>query len=216
MGARELGKATDGVVSRYLNRRFSLFITTRFLADTAITPNQLTWIIFAFSLQAVPAYLLGLYWLGGLIAQLGSMLDGCDGELARLKGMTSELGAFYDAVLDRYADVITLAALTCRLAWDLGPQLSAYAWLAGLMAAVGGLMTSYSWHLIKTALKGGDVRWPTLLSDSRDMRMLLVAVGSVLAHVDPRILLAPLAWIAIVTNAKAFYRLAVAHRFLRG
>ncbi len=215
MGVGRLGKATDGVVSRYLNRRFSLLITTRLLAGTSITPNQLTWMIFALSLQAAPAYLLGLYWLGGLIAQLGSMLDGCDGELARLKGMASELGAFYDAVLDRYTDVITLAALTYRLAWDIGPALSAYAWLAGLLAAVGGLMTSYSWHLIKTALGGGDVAWPAILSDSRDVRMLLVAVGSVLAHVDPRLLLAPLAWIALVTNAKAFYRLAVAHKLLR-
>ena len=210
--ARSLGKVADGPVSRYLNRRFSQLITLHLLADTGLTPNQVTLIVFIISLQSIPAYLLGLYWLGGLIAQLGSMLDGCDGELARLKGMTSELGAFYDTVLDRYADVLVLIAATYRLALDLGAQLAAYTWIVGVLAIMGGVMTSYSSIFVKEALSGGDVEWPILLSDGRDVRTMLIAVGSVLAHYSPLLLLVCIAWIALVTNLKVAYRLAVAHR----
>ncbi len=215
-GSSSLGKAADGPVSKYINRKFSQQITLRFLAKTSLTPNQVTWIVFLVTLQSVPAYLAGWYWLGGLIAQLGSMLDGCDGELARLKKMTSELGAFYDTVLDRYMDVLIMIAVTYRLALDLGPSLSALAWLIGLFAVLGSLMTSYSSFFVKKALNGGDVAWPLLLSDGRDVRTLILAVCSFLAHIDLRFLLAGMAWIALVTNLKVCYRVGVAHRIFPG
>lgn len=211
-----LGKAADGPVSRYINRKFSQQITLRLLAKTKLTPNQVTWIVFLVTLQSVPAYLLGWYWLGGLIAQLGSMLDGCDGELARLKGMTSELGAFYDTVLDRYMDVLVLIAATYRLAIDLGPPFSTHAWIIGFFAVLGSIMTSYSSIFVKKALSGGDVTWPIVLSDGRDVRTLLLAVCSCLAHVNPLFLLAALAWIAFVTNLKVCYRVSVARYIFPG
>ena len=37
--------------------------------------------------------------------------DGADGDLARLKNMTSPFGGFFDAVLDRYADAAILGGL---------------------------------------------------------------------------------------------------------
>ena len=36
--------------------------------------------------------------------QAGSIIDGVDGDLARLTGKGSPFGAFLDAVIDRYAD----------------------------------------------------------------------------------------------------------------
>jgi len=210
-----LGKAADGPVSRHLNRKFSQQITLHILAKTNLTPNQVTWMIFAFTLLAVPSYLLGFYCLGGIIAQLGSMLDGCDGELARLKGMTSELGAFYDTILDRYMDVLIIIAATYRLALDLTPPASIYAWLVGLFAVLGSMMTSYSSFFVKKALKGGDVAWPVILSDGRDVRTLLLAICSCLVRVSPLFLIAGLAWIAFVTNLKVCYRVSVAHHIFK-
>lgn len=206
MTYRNLGKPTDGPVSRHLNRPISRLVTTRLIAKTKLTPNQLTVIIFLFSLQAVPAYLLGFYWLGALIAQLGSILDGCDGELARLKNMSTPQGAFYDSILDRYVDIATTAALTARLALDY-PQIAIAAWSAGLAAIAGALMTSYSWHLLKDITGGLDVKWPGLLADSRDVRTLLASLASALVYLDPLIPIAALAWTALTSHAKTIYRL---------
>lgn len=202
----KLGKPGDGPVSRHLNRRVSSLITTRLIVKTGLTPNQLTVLIFLFSILAFPAYLSGLYWLGALIAQLGSMLDGCDGELARLKNMSTPQGAFYDSVLDRYVDIATTAALTARLALDY-PQLALAAWSAGLAAIAGALMTSYSWHLLKNMTGSLDVKWPSLLADSRDVRTLLISLASVLVYLDPLIPIAALTWSALTSHAKTIYRL---------
>jgi len=47
-----------------------------------------------------------------MLAQISSIIDGCDGEIARLKFQTSEFGGWYDAILDRYADAFLLFSLT--------------------------------------------------------------------------------------------------------
>lgn len=49
-------------------------------------------------------FALGVAWLAGLIAAMAQILDGVDGQFARLRGEQSKSGAFLDSVLDRYAD----------------------------------------------------------------------------------------------------------------
>ncbi len=46
--------------------------------------------------------------IGGLLVQLSSIIDGCDGEVARLKLIESKYGGWFDAVMDRYADAIII------------------------------------------------------------------------------------------------------------
>ena len=58
-------------------------------------------------------------------------IDGCDGEIARLKFQTSEFGGWYDAVLDRYADAFLLFGLT-YYAYFLGENLFIFIyWIFG-------------------------------------------------------------------------------------
>lgn len=100
-----LRKPVDGLVARHINRNFSLFIT-RFLKDTPIRPNHITGISLAvavlggvMSAWATPS---SVYWLiaGAAMWQLASMLDGVDGELARLKFSGSKLGEWLDTLSD--------------------------------------------------------------------------------------------------------------------
>ena len=56
---------------------------------------------------------------------LASILDGSDGEIARLKQQRSPFGGYFDAVLDRYADTAMLATAAV-FAWrevKAGPSL---------------------------------------------------------------------------------------------
>lgn len=103
---------TDGVVARYLNKRLS-FPLSRLLLTTRITPNHITVVNFFIGLTGCvmllsPDYSLRV--LGALMIQVNSVLDGCDGEVARLKGLSSKLGAWLDTITD---DVLNNAMYVC-------------------------------------------------------------------------------------------------------
>lgn len=163
------GKQADGPVSRYLNRPCSRWISRR-VADTGISPNMVSWLVFALSSLAALLAASASWWLtyilAGVLIQLASVLDGCDGELARLRAQSSDYGGWLDAILDRYGDAALIAALTWQAMNGDGP--SAF-WL-GMAALAGSFMASYSAHksdrLLKESLRIG-----------RDLRMLVLALG---------------------------------------
>ena len=101
----------DGIVSRYLNRPLSR-PAARALAHTPATPNSVTLFTLALSVVAGGAAALGWNIAGGILIQAVSVVDGVDGELARLKRMATRFGAVLDAVTDRYADAVMLAGMT--------------------------------------------------------------------------------------------------------
>jgi CDP-L-myo-inositol myo-inositolphosphotransferase len=100
-----LRKPVDGIVARYVNRNFSLAVT-RLIRNTPIRPNHITGVSLGIaflgayaSAQATP----GSYWwliVGAFLWQLASMMDGVDGELARLKFSGSKLGEWLDTLSD--------------------------------------------------------------------------------------------------------------------
>jgi phosphatidylglycerophosphate synthase len=95
-------KATDGLISRSINRRISLQVT-RSLLETSLTPNQMTAIAALFGLAAIVVVGWGgAAWFvpGAVLLQFQSILDGCDGEISRLKYIRSRLGEWLDQVLD--------------------------------------------------------------------------------------------------------------------
>ena len=104
---RSLTKKTDGLVSRYCNRFFSKAVT-RWLVRWNISPNTVTTVVFLLGLlccflviSADPVSILA----AGLLFQIASILDGCDGEISRLTFKGSDFGAWYDTITDniRYA-----------------------------------------------------------------------------------------------------------------
>lgn len=111
---KSLSKGGDGLISKHFNRKISTLISS-YLVNTPITPNMISFIIL---LLAVPAFFLlarGTYpWLifGGLLIQFMSVLDGCDGEMARMKFKESKWGGFLDANLDKYIDTAAIAGMT--------------------------------------------------------------------------------------------------------
>lgn len=100
-----LRKPVDGLISRYLNRPISLFIS-KYLVKTKITPNTITYFVFLLSLLS--GILMGMseFILGAILMQVSSILDGCDGEVARLKFQSSKFGAWLDSILDDFSNAI--------------------------------------------------------------------------------------------------------------
>jgi CDP-L-myo-inositol myo-inositolphosphotransferase len=104
-----LTKPTDGVVSRLLNRRISLAVT-RLLVRTGIKPNWMTVGLMALGPLACAAAVIADPWwllvLAGLLYQTQSILDGCDGEIARLTYRFSKTGQWLDSIGDALANYL--------------------------------------------------------------------------------------------------------------
>jgi len=81
-----LVKDSDGFMSRYFARPISIRVS-RQLAPLGVTPNQMTIVCALIGLAAAPFFLSAapaIQTIGGLLFVIHSVLDGCDGELARL------------------------------------------------------------------------------------------------------------------------------------
>jgi len=138
-----LKKSADGPVSRYLNRPLSRIIT-KYLVRTDITPNQISVFSFILSMIATTFFFLSGYiplLIGAILAQISSIIDGCDGEIARLKYRESDFGSWFDAVLDRYADAFMLFGLTYHV---FVPQGDIFYLIIGFLAIIGSFMNSYT------------------------------------------------------------------------
>ncbi|MDD5305186.1 MAG: CDP-alcohol phosphatidyltransferase family protein, partial [Elusimicrobia bacterium] len=107
-----LAKDNDGYIAKF-DRTLSIAIT-RLLLPFPVTPNHVT-------TAGLVLGLLGAWWLaapsarlqfyGALILWFCCLLDGCDGEIARLKHMSSPSGADYDVWADHFAHLATFVAL---------------------------------------------------------------------------------------------------------
>jgi phosphatidylglycerophosphate synthase len=110
----ELMRGDLGFVARYLNKPVSFFLTRHLLCQLPFTPNHVT--IGAAVVGLVGAALIasGNYALmiwGFFLAHLQSILDGCDGELARVRFQQSALGEWLDTLVDDGLNIVVFAAL---------------------------------------------------------------------------------------------------------
>jgi phosphatidylglycerophosphate synthase len=108
-----MSKPQDGFVSRFLNRPISSRITG-VLVKFPIHPTAFTASIFVLPLFAGVFLQRGDYLsvlLGAAIFQLFSVLDGCDGEIARAKNLESKSGERLDNLCDFLGSLIYVLAL---------------------------------------------------------------------------------------------------------
>ena len=189
----------EGLVSRHLNRRLSRPLAWG-LARTPATPNQVSVASFLIALASLGLFVGDESLWAGVVAQASSVVDGVDGDLARLKGMATRFGGFFDAILDRYSDLAILGGLTY---WSLTFEARASAELVGtlgVLATGGALMVSYSRARAEATLGAGFSGLANSLA-SRDARLLLVMVGAMLGQGLPT-----LAVLAVLTNAVVIWR----------
>jgi CDP-L-myo-inositol myo-inositolphosphotransferase len=199
-----MGAVYDGYISRHINRKMSEPLA-RLLAKTKVTPNQITWAAFGIALLSFGSFILGHNIIAGILVQLSSIVDGVDGSLARLKGMTSEFGGFLDSVLDRYADILIVLGLTL---WSLSHEAYSGIWLAGLLAITGIICVSYTRARISPNYRYlFDKGFKSLAS--RDIRLFLIMLGAVIGQAYFCLIV-----IAVLSNVVVFYRLIYMYRYL--
>jgi CDP-diacylglycerol--glycerol-3-phosphate 3-phosphatidyltransferase len=119
-----------------------------FLNRTGLTPNAITLLGLAGTTLGAYFLTLGQMTLGGIVLLLTVPIDALDGTMARLRGESSDFGAFVDSVSDRYSELITFGGLLYYfLSQDqhLGAMLT-------FIAAAGSVLVSY----VKARAEGLD------------------------------------------------------------
>ncbi len=168
----ELMRGDLGFVARYLNKPVSFFITRHLLCRLPVTPNQVTLGAACVGLAGALLVASGsgalMVW-GFFLAHLQSVLDGCDGELARVRFQQSAIGEWLDTIVDDSLNVALFAALGIGLYRLSGSTLGLATGLVASAMHVAYDVIAYS--ELRRQGGGGEiikVRWH--LTGSSDMK----------------------------------------------
>jgi CDP-diacylglycerol---glycerol-3-phosphate 3-phosphatidyltransferase len=157
------------------------------LRKTGLTPDHLTVMGLLVACGAAVAIGAGNLILGVILVILAALPDLLDGALAKASNSSSQRGAFFDSVIDRFTDAILLGGV----AWYLASTESAH--MAMLPFAVMALSSISSYMRAKAESLGLDAKGGLM---ERAERIILLCVGLL---IEP--LLIPVLWILLVTTA---------------
>jgi phosphatidylglycerophosphate synthase len=110
-------KPSDGFVARHFNRYVSLFLSRIFIALGA-SPNFISGANLLLALLAAVLLAWGEYaytFIAALLFQLTSIIDGSDGEVAKLTWKMSPKGAWIDTLCDQLSYLMFFVALPLGL-----------------------------------------------------------------------------------------------------
>ena len=148
-------KPHDSIFSTLFTRRLSrLFTFWLIKLDSRVTPNQVSMLSFMVTILAAVFFMMPNYWwrlIGVVLLQIGFALDCSDGEIARIKNMSSKFGAWFDSISDRIKEMLMFAAMT-YLWWSETHMV--FGIVIGAAAMVLWLMVGY----LREAKKSS---WPT-------------------------------------------------------
>jgi phosphatidylglycerophosphate synthase len=151
-------KQTDGFMSRHFARPISIAISRR-LAPMGVTPNQMTLVSALIGLAAAPFFLSSgpaVQVVGGLLFVLHSVLDGCDGELARLTYRESRLGGLLDFWGDNIVHVAVFGCMAVGWHFAVAADWPLYLGAAAVLGTAGSAATVY-WLTLRKKTGDGPV-----------------------------------------------------------
>ena len=203
---KNLSKPADGYVSKKFNRKVSAFITS-FLIKTPITPNMISFLIpvlaiFAFFILSRGTQM--SFILGGILIQFLSIIDGCDGEISRLKFQKSVFGTWLDPILDRYVDMFLIAGMAYGYWNAIGNNLVLF--MAVMVIFVDVLQDYMSAKFF--IITGKKLRASLDFPFKRDLRMLVLAIGAITGQVLVSFLV-----FAVLVNLKVVLKIVNVKRF---
>ena len=201
-------KPSDRFVLKWIKCHLSARITPKLTVFSWLRPWMITMTSTCLGTLGGVFFALGWAWVAGLFSAFSQVLDGVDGQFARLTNRESRAGAFLDSVLDRYPDgamVIGMVIYLIRLPVALPFWLML---VLAYLALIGSNQISYS-----TARASGldiDLGKPTLASKgTRTSVMIVCAFGAVFWPLMP---LLALVYLVIHPNFVIVKRLMRAYR----
>ncbi len=141
---RILIKPQDNAISRFIFRPLSLRLT-KLLVHTPVTANMLSatvGVMIAIACVLTATNDMRLVIAGAAVQALSGYIDCCDGEIARLKLLSSRFGAWLDTLVDESSTLAYMAAIGwhCHLYWGHP------GWDVWTVGIIVGLAT-YGWSI---------------------------------------------------------------------
>lgn len=182
---------------------------SRWLVRRGVHPNLITTLGFVSVIVAGYFYHLDHVRIAGFFVLLGGLFDVFDGRVARMSGLASKFGSFYDSTLDRISEIVVFLGLLSLYA-KYGASLQDLGMIYVLMLAMGGsLMVSYTKaraEALGLPCEGGLMQ--------RAERVVVLGLGSLLFGLMWNGLV--LDWIiiamAVLTNLTAVQRIVKVYR----
>ena len=186
-----------------------------FFGNFAIHPNFLTIVGLVLSVLAGLFFSKGWFFLAGWTMLIAGTFDILDGQYARATGQVTRYGAYFDSVMDRYAEIFIFVGLAVYYR-------SSYVLIVVLMALMGSIMVSYT----RARAEGLGVQCKVGVLQ-RPERIVIIAFGAIFTsifhmmheafHFDlgeiPFVIV--LCFIAAIANYTAMERLRHVIRILR-
>ncbi len=177
---------------------------TRRLVKSGVHPNALTTAGFVTTVVAGLMYGQDHVRWAGLLVLVGGAFDIVDGRVARLGGLASKFGSFYDSTLDRISEIVVYIGLL-SLYNQYQTDLQDIGMIYAIMLAMGGsLMISYT--RARAAALGLDCSVGLM---QRAERVVLLGAGSLVFGLmwDGLVLSTVIVIVAVLTNITAFHRI---------
>ena len=194
----------DGLMKTYIDPLWEAMAQP--LVRAGLSPNQVTGIGCALIVLVSGGYILHQNALiFGLTLAVAFAFDALDGAVARQRGMQSKLGGYFDAMVDRYQEMIVLGAI----AWVTG------LWALAFLAFSGAILTSYAKARTAIEIPISNEAWPDFFE--RLERIIFTCVLLVLVGVFAAewLMAAGLTIYAALCHFTALQRAARAARMLR-
>ncbi len=200
-------KPTDRFILKWVKCNLSARITPKLVNLGWLRPWMITVSSALFGVLAGVFFGLGWGFTAGITAVVSQVLDGVDGQFARLTGRQSRTGALLDSSLDRYADGALMIGITVYLIRLPAPLPPWQVLCIASLAVLGSNLVSYS------AARAEGLQLPlpenhTLAS--KGTRTMTMAVCGILTPILPVLPLVALCYLAVHTNLVVVNRLTYA------
>lgn len=181
---------------------------THWLVRRGVHPNAITTSGFVVTVMAGFLYGTDHVRTAGLFVLLGGAHDIFDGRVARLSGLQSKFGAFYDSVLDRISEVaVYIGLISLYNQYEMSLLSIGMIYMIAL-AMAGSLMISYT--RAKAETLGLDCSVGLM---QRAERVVLLGLGSLVFGLswDGLVISGVIVVFAVLTNATAIRRIIWVH-----
>ncbi len=167
-------RSDSKLLSRYW-RHYMMWVLSpyeRALVKMGVSPNSITFVSLLTAAGSAWAFGTGRFALGGWLYLLTGILDIFDGRVARASGKVSPGGAFFDSVMDRYAEMMVFGGMAYfyRDSWAM---------VVALAAGLGSVMVSYT----RARAEGLGVNDVNIGTMQRPERLLYLGVISCLSPI---------------------------------
>lgn len=149
-----VGKTSTGWISRNINSKISLRVS-RYLIRTPLTPNMISILINIIGILSGPFYAFGHPVWGALFLQIATVLDRCDGEVARVKLMETKKGQWVDTIADQFTALSFIIGVT--IGFYLLSKNPLVLVFGGLNVGIFVFFLIWSFYFLKTFTDSGSL-----------------------------------------------------------